>query len=63
MSDADEVDADEGQDDAVVAVHAEVVDGPWANAAASASKLMSDGVDGAKDSSAVDAGNESQKSS
>ena len=63
MSDADEVDADEGQDDAVLAVNAEVVDGPWANAAASASKLMSDGVDGAKDSSAVDAGNESQKSS
>lgn len=64
MSDADNfVDADEGQDDAVVAVNAEVVDGPWANAAASASKLMSDGVGGANDDSAVDAGNESQKSS
>lgn len=47
-----------------VAVNAEVVDGPWANAAASASKLMSDGVDDAKGSNAVDAGNnESQKSS
>lgn len=63
MSDADEVNADEGQDDAV-AVNAEVVDGPWANAAASASKLMSDGLDDANGSSAVDdAGNESQKSS
>ena len=57
--------ADEGE---VVSVNAEVVDGPWANAAASASKLMP--ADGGGDDANVDAGistatvgNESQKSS
>ena len=62
MNDGDEADANE-EDDEAVAVNAEVVDGPWANAAASASKLMSDGADDANTNSAVDAGNESQKSS
>ena len=57
--------ADEGE---VVSVNAEVVDGPWANAAASASKLMpaDGGGDDANvdaDSSAATVGNESQKSS
>lgn len=57
--------ADEGE---AVSVNAEVVDGPWANAAASASKLMP--ADGGGDDANVDAdisaatvGNESQKSS
>jgi len=61
MSDAD-VDIDEVEDEAVP-VNAEVVDGPWSNAAASAPKLMSDGAGDANSSSAANAGNESQKSS